>query len=343
MTNILSEKIVTILSSSTYSAAAIVYTSGVAVGSYNKGTIRVTITAESGTSTLDLIIQTSINNTTWTTHTTLSQITSTGVYEYNITNFGQYIRIGYTVGGTSFTFGITGTFSNSRRQVFVDAISSLVYGEKYPLGESEKIIAVNMSVKEHSKNKPKIRTEDVTGIDNFEYKCSTYLRYWIEGFSRVTSVEYEIDDTDETPDILDEEQWLMYQKDDGTYLRFLEDIPDTDEEFRVNYLTLHLLDDNECTINSFDEEPLQLLAASYFCLMLSTAYSPTNDSTISADSVNHRSKASEFNARSKTYRSLYYNMIGVAEGENPPVSLTVDWDATASWQEDWMTHPRRYR
>ena len=49
---------------------------------------------------------------TYYTHTTMSQITATGQYRQAITNFGSYVRLNYTVGGTSFTFAAVGDFKN---------------------------------------------------------------------------------------------------------------------------------------------------------------------------------------------------------------------------------------
>jgi hypothetical protein len=98
--------------SSGLKTAATSQTSAFDVSSYNEGQIFVDVTVEAGTSTLDIIIQTSPDNVTWYTHTTMSQITATGQTRQAITNFGNYIRIYYTVGGTSFTFSVTGVFKN---------------------------------------------------------------------------------------------------------------------------------------------------------------------------------------------------------------------------------------
>lgn len=231
----------------------------------------------------------------------------------------------------------------STRQDFVTAISSLVYGNKFPIGETEKILAVNLAVKEHSKNKPKVRVVDVTGADTFEYKITTYLTYWKEGFSKIQSVEYDVDDTDEDPDMVDSNDILIYRKADGEYLRFLDDEPSTTESFRVKYIAPHIVDDSSSTIDYFDEEAVQILAASYFCAMLSTAYSSQNDSTINADSVDHKSKAKEFENRTKMYRDLYHKFMGIKEGESLPVSVNIDWDMTHSWNNEGLTHYNRYR
>ena len=104
-------RVVTFLASGVRTAAT-AQSSGFEVSAYHEGQILVNVTAESGTSTLDIIIETSNDNSTYYTHTTISQITATGKTRQAITNFGKYVRINYTVGGTSFTFAIVGVMKN---------------------------------------------------------------------------------------------------------------------------------------------------------------------------------------------------------------------------------------
>lgn len=102
-------RVITFLSSGTRTAAT-AQSSSFNVSAYTEGLILVNVTAEADTSTLDIIIQSSDDNSTWYTHTTITQITATGQYLEAITNIGKYLRIYYTVGGTSFTFEIAGVF-----------------------------------------------------------------------------------------------------------------------------------------------------------------------------------------------------------------------------------------
>lgn len=101
----------TLLSSATVTASTS-QTSSFNVEAYNEGIVYIDVTAESGTSTLDIIIETSPDNSEWYTHTTVSQISATGNTAQAITNFGKFLRVKYTVGGTSFTFSIKGVFKN---------------------------------------------------------------------------------------------------------------------------------------------------------------------------------------------------------------------------------------
>lgn len=102
---------ITLLSSGVKTAAT-AQSTAFDVSAYQEGQILVDVTVEASTSTLDIVIQTSPDNVTWYTHTTISQITATGQYRQAITNFGKYLRISYTVGGTSYTFSVVGVFKN---------------------------------------------------------------------------------------------------------------------------------------------------------------------------------------------------------------------------------------
>lgn len=92
--------------------ASTAQTSGFLVAAYTEGQILVNVTAEGSTSTLDITVQTSDDNSTYYDHTSCAQITATGQYRTAITNFGKYVRLSYTVGGTSFTFAAVGVFKN---------------------------------------------------------------------------------------------------------------------------------------------------------------------------------------------------------------------------------------
>ena len=92
--------------------AATAQSTGFDVSAYTEGQIFIDVTAEASTSTLDITIQTSPDNAVWYTHTTVGQISAIGQTRAAVTNFGNYMRINYTVGGTSFTFSVTGVFKN---------------------------------------------------------------------------------------------------------------------------------------------------------------------------------------------------------------------------------------
>lgn len=92
--------------------AAITQSSPFEVSAYTEAQVFINVTAEAEPSTLDIVIQVSPDQATWFTHTTVGQISATGQYRAAITNFGNYIRVQTTVGGTSMTFSVVGVFKN---------------------------------------------------------------------------------------------------------------------------------------------------------------------------------------------------------------------------------------
>jgi len=229
----------------------------------------------------------------------------------------------------------------STRQDYITAVESLVPGE-LPLEEAEEILAIGMAVKEHSRHKPLEVVEDVDGDGGFDYAVAD-LASWATGFSVIKQVEYPVDDDDQAANILQDDAWAMYKKPAGTYLRFLEDTPSTDEDIRITYTAIHTCTDSACTVEVFDEEAAQALAAAYFCDMLATYFAQNQDATIAADSVDHTSKSRDYAARAKSYRKIYFDHLGIKEGQTPAASVTRDQDLKGSWGRDKLTHPGKYR
>ncbi len=229
----------------------------------------------------------------------------------------------------------------SIRQDYVDAVGQLVQGG-IPLADADKTLAVNMAVKMYSKNKPLRIIEDFNGDGGFDYAINTFVA-WLDGFSVIGQVEYPVDDDDPDPAIIDDDEWIIYEKPDGKYLRFVNDSPAATESFRVTYTGLHTCDETGCTISAFDEEAVQALAAANFCEMLATYYAQANDSTINADSVEHKSRASEYAARARALRNIYLTHMGIQDGKTKPASVTYDQDSRASWGGSRITHNQRHR
>lgn len=228
------------------------------------------------------------------------------------------------------------------RQDYIEEVKKLVPGDNHPIGEAERILAVDMAMKVHSRHRPREIVEDIDGDGGFDYALAD-LDAWSDGFSAVKQIEYPVDDTDETPDVLQEEEYAIYKKPAGTYLRFLDATPDADEDIRITYTAMHTCTDDDCTVAGFDEKAVEALAAGLFCEMLATAYASDQDSTVNADSVDEHSKAARYQTRARVLKRFYYDHIGIKEGQTPAASVTMDWDKAPSWQADRITHPRRNR
>lgn len=82
---------------------------GVYSGENSEAIVYLDITAASGTTpTLNVVIQDTIDGTNWDTVSSFTQASSTGREVKRISNFSRYMRISYTVGGTTpnFTFSV---------------------------------------------------------------------------------------------------------------------------------------------------------------------------------------------------------------------------------------------
>jgi len=229
----------------------------------------------------------------------------------------------------------------STQTTYATAVGQLVPGG-LPLTAAETLLAIAMAVNEHSTHKPRVVVEDFDGDGGFEYAISEFASY-TEGLSAITSVEYPVDDDDETPATLDDGEWMEYRKPAGKYLRFLTETPAATEAFRVTYTALHTCTALACTIDACDDAPVQALAAAYLCTMLSTYYAQSQDSSINADSVDHKSQKDAYEAKAKAFRTLYLRTIGQQDGQPKFASVTQDQDVNYPWGGDRLTHPRRRR
>jgi hypothetical protein len=97
------------------------------------------------------------------------------------------------------------------------------------------------------------------------------------------------------------------------------------------------------TIPAIDEDAVANLAASLCSGALASAYAQTSDSTITADSVDHRSKSQEFTSRAKMQKQNYLDHLGLKEGNVAPASAVGDMDVKYPWGEERLTHPRKGR
>ena len=69
---------------------------------YTQARVYATVSSITGDETLDLTIQTSYDDSTFYTHTAMTQLTASVLTTTSgATNLGKYIRINYNIGGTT--------------------------------------------------------------------------------------------------------------------------------------------------------------------------------------------------------------------------------------------------
>lgn len=131
-----------------------------------------------------------------------------------------------------------------------------------------------------------------------------------------------------------------------TKLRFMEDTPVSGtNNVRFVFTGLHSVHATDATLTTVygsDEEALAMLAASVACEMVASKYAETKDAALGVDSVDFRSKSTEYAARARQLLKGYQTHMGIGLDEPPrAASGTADWDQAMIHGGDRLIHRRR--
>jgi hypothetical protein len=174
--------------------------------------------------------------------------------------------------------------------------------------------AIDAALATYSKHMPKKVAADLAGDGSHDLELPAN---WVDEFSVIKSVEYPVD---EVPAILiDKSDWMFYLATDGKVLRLLSNTPETGESVRITYTIPRL----EADVRVIDEDAVASLAAANCCDVLANIFTQSGDSTISADSVDYRSKGDEFARRAKALRQRYFDHMGIKADAPQPGFATV--------------------
>jgi len=180
--------------------------------------------------------------------------------------------------------------------------------------------AVTAALALYSKHLPKTAVKDLSGADSHDLALPSE---WVNEFSTIKGVEYPIGEV--PPVMIDNDNWALYQTPSGQSLRLLKEEPATGESVRVTFTVMRA----ESDVRTGDEDAVASLAAANCCDLLANIYTQTGDPTISADSVDYRSKGDEYSRRAKALRQRYYDHMGISPDDPQPGFLIVA-DAPAS-------------
>jgi hypothetical protein len=229
----------------------------------------------------------------------------------------------------------------STRADFQQAIDDQVSQAKFT-GTAQHNKAIAKAVQTYAKHRPRVLVRDLDATGS-HVGSLFILDGWEDAFSQVRGVEYPVDDTKAAKNLLDAEEWTVYQSPQGKELHLLTTTGTAGEAIRVTFTALHVVDDSGSTIPAADEVAVQSLAAACFCRMLAAAYAESIDSNIAADSVDQMSKRREYEAMAKVFEREFSNDTGINPGQPGPAAGVVDWDLNLSNGRDRITHPRRLR
>jgi hypothetical protein len=284
--------------------------------------------------------------------------------------------------------------------VFRAQVEGLVSANDTELSEIRRDRLIKAALERYSKDNPDTDTIDITGDAGRYYGIVAELATWVEGFSRVLSIEYPAATvaSDELPRYLEAEDWDDDYWDGSTRYLFLPNhAPAATEAMRVVFtvpwlwtvsavtevvaLPAHgfvggenvfvgedrweeapdvtvathqvsaIADADNFTAKVLEADPpagdffaICHLAAGLICQAIAARYSRTTDSSISADSVDHLTRAQEFSRRAKEFIMLYEEHVLPSGDEGRPTKASgefVDWDTSPAGNRNYLFHRNR--
>jgi len=213
-------------------------------------------------------------------------------------------------------------------------------GAKFTAAQIDR--AIVEAVKRYSRVRPIEAIQDYPGDGaSFDFALPAG---WVQDLSTVRSLEYP---AGERPmSILDEADWQFYRSSTSTQvLRLLVFTPTAGQTLRMTWTKPHLVDVSGSTVITQDEEAVANLAAAMGFRQLAASYANTVDASLAADSVNYRSKSSEYLKLADALETQYRQHMGLdaKDSETLAGGTMVDVDRTNSLGQDQLTHPNRWR
>tara|TARA_Y100000310_G_scaffold341086_1_gene439042 strand:+ start:913 stop:1638 length:726 start_codon:yes stop_codon:yes gene_type:complete len=191
-----------------------------------------------------------------------------------------------------------------------------------------------------SQVKPRITIEDETGDDGKFYPLSD-LANWDDDFSEILSIDWDAGtrvSSDEVPRFLNKDNgdWTFYRDATVRYLFFPKLSPSSSLTFRVEYTSIHVLDDTTSTIPLKYEEAIIYLAVSRLARIIQFRVEKGLDPPMGTEFVTMRNKGSGFKALAEDYQKLYIKEMG---GEGVPAASAIrEYDLTFAWGHSYAFH-----
>ena len=224
-------------------------------------------------------------------------------------------------------------------------------GYTYASGTNE----VNLGVKQGGSPTNDLSTFDGTTWTAFGTASAGILEVvastpgWEEELGSPLSVEYPAADplANETPQLLEQDDWEMFLAAEGVYLRFPAHRPATTENVRM------IVDRPYVWVEAADPfidtpaehfEAVCYLGASVSCLRLATKYGQKRDSTITADVADRRSQADIYRSLAKDFRTEYERLLGTSKDKAlGPSAFGLDLDLEPPHGDGFLFHGSRTR
>jgi len=207
-------------------------------------------------------------------------------------------------------------------------VTDLVRDDAEKISIEQRDHAIVSAVLRYSKDRPLPKVEDITSTGG---NLLDLPAAWQPDYSALDSLEYPVGNFPTS--FISPQCWSLYATPTGLSIMVSYALP-VGAPVRATFSVEHQVNGTTDTIPSGDREPVCCLAAANLCDQLASLYSGDSDSTISADSVNHQSKAAEFAARARALRKRYFDELGIEPKKNVAAGVVVGKLGTAVVSRD---------
>lgn len=177
--------------------------------------------------------------------------------------------------------------------------------------------AIASAVEQYSKDRPRNRTAQADGTGAFDYLLATVAPGYDEAFSNLLDVVYPWLVTDQRLNVLEKDSWVVIMLPAGLTLKFLDVAPTASQDFLVLYTCPHTLTVAASSIPPSDDEAVKDLSAAYALDAMAAYFLQLAEASITADSVDRRSRSDQARSVAEVYRKRYAQKIqagGVGAG-----------------------------
>lgn len=209
--------------------------------------------------------------------------------------------------------------------------------------------AIQDAVKgDYSRHRPCLLVKDITGTGKAYYKLTGIVTGWVDGVSRVESVECPALDPASAsagaPEFLELWEYELYQKDADVYLRLKTVTPSASETIRLTFTAQHVHDASTNTVRADDVVAVLDLAAALASAVAMGRAASVNDGIIKAG-LNRDGEQGRWSQAYYVWLKRYRNHMGIAVDDGMESSLasavfSPGMSPSGTTFGTWMTHRR---
>jgi len=201
--------------------------------------------------------------------------------------------------------------------------------------------AILSALEQYGKDRPLEKAARVAGTGAFKYLASG-LTGFVDGFSAIVAVAYPHLTTDQLLAGLEDDQFQLRRDETGLYLWFTTAIPAATEHFLVAFTAPHTLNASTSTVPASDDQALMDLGAAFACDLLAQLYAKDIDTSITADSVDRRTKSDNYRSMAASWRKAYAAKMQTGEsGRAAGALVEIDRGFGNATGTDYFFHGRR--